>query len=170
VADNIPITAGSGTTVHTDDVGGVHDQYVKIEDGTLDSTNKLIVNAAGEMLVKLSTATATVPVSSASALDVSAATVTVNQSRPSTGTLTSVAASASSTQLLAANASRKDCALYNDSTSVVRIGLTAGAVSSTAFTVLLNANEYYEIPYGYTGRIAAIWASATGSMRITELT
>jgi hypothetical protein len=110
-------------------------------------------------------------VSSASALDVSAAAVTVNQSRPTTGTLTSVAASASSTQLLAINTSRKDCALYNDANVAVRIGLTAGAVSSTAFTVKLAAGEYYEIPYGYTGRIAAIWdAGPTGSMRITELT
>jgi hypothetical protein len=37
MTDNIAITAGSGTTVATDDVGGVHYQRVKLVDGTLDS-------------------------------------------------------------------------------------------------------------------------------------
>lgn len=37
MADNIPITAGSGTTVATDDVGGVHYQLVKLAYGALDS-------------------------------------------------------------------------------------------------------------------------------------
>lgn len=37
MADNIAITAGSGTTVATDDVGGVHHPYVKVEYGAADS-------------------------------------------------------------------------------------------------------------------------------------
>lgn len=37
MADNIPITAGSGTTVATDDVGGVHYQVIKLAYGALDS-------------------------------------------------------------------------------------------------------------------------------------
>lgn len=38
MADNIPITAGTGTTVATDDVSTVHYQYVKLADGTADSS------------------------------------------------------------------------------------------------------------------------------------
>lgn len=38
MADNIQISAGSGTTVATDDVSGTHFQRVKLVDGTLDST------------------------------------------------------------------------------------------------------------------------------------
>lgn len=38
MADNVAITAGSGTTVSTDDVAGVHFQRIKLVDGTLDST------------------------------------------------------------------------------------------------------------------------------------
>ena len=38
MTDNIAVTAGSGTTIATDDVGGVHYQRVKLVDGTLDST------------------------------------------------------------------------------------------------------------------------------------
>lgn len=41
MADNVPITAGSGTTVATDDVAGVHYQYVKLVDGTAEGTGKL---------------------------------------------------------------------------------------------------------------------------------
>lgn len=38
MADNVAITAGSGTSIATDDVGGIHYQRVKLVDGTLDSS------------------------------------------------------------------------------------------------------------------------------------
>ncbi len=38
MADNVAITAGSGTSVATDDVSGVHYQKVKLIDGTADSS------------------------------------------------------------------------------------------------------------------------------------
>ncbi len=38
MADNVDITAGSGTTIKTDQVGTDHVQYVKIMDGTADGT------------------------------------------------------------------------------------------------------------------------------------
>ncbi len=38
MADNLDITAGTGTTIKTDDVGGVHYQQVKLVDGTLEAT------------------------------------------------------------------------------------------------------------------------------------
>lgn len=41
MADNIPITAGSGTNVATDDIGGVHHQLVKIEFGAADSATQV---------------------------------------------------------------------------------------------------------------------------------
>lgn len=47
MADNVPITAGSGTTIATDDVtdaGGAHYQRIKLTDGTANSTT---VVAAG---------------------------------------------------------------------------------------------------------------------------
>ncbi len=55
MADNIAITAGSGTTVATDDIAGVHHQYVKVEYGAADSatpvdtTNRLPVASAGDV-------------------------------------------------------------------------------------------------------------------------
>lgn len=38
MADNVPITAGSGTTIATDEVGTDHYQKVKLVDGTADSS------------------------------------------------------------------------------------------------------------------------------------
>ena len=63
MADNVLYSQGSGTTIATDDVSGVHYQRVKLVDGTLDSsaaipgdaTNGLFVNvkahAAGENFI-----------------------------------------------------------------------------------------------------------------------
>ncbi len=87
-----------------------------------------------------------------------------------TSTITSVASSASSVSLLASNSSRLGAMFYNDSTQIcfLKFGTTA---SSTSYTVQLGPNGYYEIPTAhiYTGAIDAIWASANGNMRITEL-
>lgn len=46
MANNIPITAGSGTVIATDDVSGVHFQYVKLAFGA-DDTATLVTSAVG---------------------------------------------------------------------------------------------------------------------------
>lgn len=87
-----------------------------------------------------------------------------------TATVTSVNSANTTTQLLAANASRKGATFYNDSTAILylKFGTTA---SSSSYTVQMAAASYYEIPPGsiYTGRIDGIWASANGAVRVTEL-
>lgn len=47
MADNLAITAGSGTTIGTDDVSGVHIQKVKLIDGTVDSSTTIPGSANG---------------------------------------------------------------------------------------------------------------------------
>lgn len=86
-----------------------------------------------------------------------------------TSTLSNVSGSASSVTVLAANTSRLGATIYNDSTAVLylKFGTTA---STTSFTVKLQPDDYYEVPFGYTGTIDGIWASATGAARVTELT
>lgn len=64
MADNVQITAGSGTTIATDEVtdgtlGTAQVQYVKIMDGTLNGTTKATVNAMG---LKVDASGAAVPV------------------------------------------------------------------------------------------------------------
>ena len=88
-----------------------------------------------------------------------------------TATLSAVADSASSATLLASNTSRLGATIENDSSArlYVKLGATA---STTSYSVSLDQYGYYEVPFGYTGRIDGIWASdpGDGGARITELT
>lgn len=53
MADNVAITAGSGTNIATDDVSGAHYQKMKLYDGTADSTNAAIVDSSGNLQVEV---------------------------------------------------------------------------------------------------------------------
>lgn len=67
MADNLPVTPGSGATVATDDVGGIHYQITKQAFGALDSAT--LVSAANGLPVNIISsnsgvyATSPVPVS-----------------------------------------------------------------------------------------------------------
>lgn len=65
MADNVQITAGSGTTVATDDVAGVHYQRVKLVDGTADSSTPIPGDAANGLDVDV---TRVIPGTGATAL------------------------------------------------------------------------------------------------------
>lgn len=94
-------------------------------------------------------------------------------SSPSSGTatLSNAAASATTVSILASNASRKGAIIQNDSSSAMYLAYAASA-STTAYTVKVPANTGFEMPITpvYTGAMSAIWDTATGSARITELT
>jgi hypothetical protein len=80
---------------------------------------------------------------------------------------TSVAGSASNVTLLASNAARTGAVINNDSTAIlyVKCGATA---STTSYTYKLFPDGVCELPFGYSGIVDGIWASATGNARITE--
>lgn len=80
----------------------------------------------------------------------------------------SVAGSAASVTILASNANRRGATVYNDSTAILYLNLDNSVASTTNYTAQLVAGAYYEVPFGYTGEIRGIWASATGNARITE--
>ena len=86
-----------------------------------------------------------------------------------TATLSNVSSSATNVTVLAANTARLGASVVNDSTQVLylKMGTTA---STTSYTVKLAAGAYYEVPFGYTGILDGLWASANGSARVTELT
>jgi len=96
--------------------------------------------------------------------------VAISAGRSGTATQSSVASSASSVTILAANTARDGATIYNDSTQILYLLLGTGPASSTVHTVQMAAASYYEVPYGYTGIITGIWASANGSARVTQLT
>ena len=90
--------------------------------------------------------------------------------RPSASAVTSVAGSATSVTLLASNINRIHAFLFNDSNAVAYVKLGATA-STSSYTIQLAKNSFYELPEpAYTGIIDCIWGSATGNMRITEIT
>ena len=109
--------------------------------------------------------------SGALAVDASGSSVSVSNfpTSPATGGNTSVNASTTQVTLLAANANRKGATIYNDSTlNALKVSLGPTA-SATSFTVVIASSGYYEVPFGYTGVITGIFATAIGAARITEV-
>jgi hypothetical protein len=92
----------------------------------------------------------------------------VKELRAASPTLSNVASSATSVTCLASNANRLGAVIYNDSLqpAFVKFGATA---SATSFTEKVEGAGTLEVPFGYTGVIDCIWASANGNARVTEL-
>lgn len=126
------ITAGSGTTIGTDDCAGVHIQKVKLVDGTADSTTAIPGGSSGLYTRAVAT----------------------------TATITTQTPAGSNVTLLSSAAGRMGATIYNDGAAdlYVKFGTTA---SSTDFTVKISPWGYYEVPGIYTGRIDGIAASGT---------
>lgn len=97
-------------------------------------------------------------------------TVSVKNNSSVTGTQTSVASSATDVTILASNVNRLGATVFNDSTQILYLLLASGTSSNTNYTVQLTTLTYYEVPFGYTGVIKGLWASANGNARVTELT
>lgn len=90
--------------------------------------------------------------------------------KPGTSVTSSVPFSLTNVNLLPTNLNRLGATVYNESSSgflYIKLGATASAAS---YTIRLLPLDYYEIPFGYTGQIDAIWTSANGTARIDELT
>jgi hypothetical protein len=47
MVDNVAITAGSGTSIKTDDVSGNHVQFIKLMDGTADGATVVVADSYG---------------------------------------------------------------------------------------------------------------------------
>lgn len=88
---------------------------------------------------------------------------------PSTATVTSVDSATSSTTLLAANPLRRGATITNTDAHPLLVHLGGGTASATAYSVRLAQDDYYEVPYGYTGAITGIWTTdGTGAALVTE--
>lgn len=144
VADNVQINLGQGgAVIAADEISSVAYQRIKLIYGA-DGVNSGDVAAAN-------------PLPAAPPY-------------PSVATCSTAAGTTASVTFFSSNASRKGASVFNDSTAVLYLkhGTTA---ASTDFTAKLNAAEFYELPFPpYTGRIDAIWVSATGTAKLTEHT
>lgn len=121
-----------------------------------------IVNLAGTELLKQAKGAKTATGQDSS---VGAQVVAFNSA---SATKANVASSASSVTILTANVSRIGASVWNDSSAILYLDLTGGTASATSCSVKLIADAFYEVPFGLTGTITGIWASATGSARVTE--
>lgn len=139
MADNVPITSGTGTNIATDDIGGVHFQRIKP-----------VVGADGV------------------GVDVSAAApMPVTKAGSTTATLANVSGSATSVTLQAANVARRALVIVNDSTATLFVKY-GSAASATSYTQQLQAGESMREEV-YTGIVTGIWDSAVGAARMTEI-
>lgn len=167
MADNVtyqaavPATPPAGTVAATDEiqVNGTqplgHAQYIKLVDGTPNGTGAI-------------------PGDSANGLDVDVTRSVIE--RASGASTTSVGDAVANQTLLAANASRKQAIIVNDSDAdlYVKFGSNATSIDYTYF-LPRQANgqkSQMELPLPiYTGRIDGVWsADAGGNARVTELT
>lgn len=90
--------------------------------------------------------------------------------RSGTATVTSVAKSTSSVLILASNTSRLGATIFNNSNRGMWLKFGTSATSSD-FTVKIDGDFYYEVPFGYTGVLHAAWdVGGSGSALITEVT
>lgn len=87
-------------------------------------------------------------------------------------THSSVASAAASTSLLAANTRRRGGSIFNTDANALCIRMDGGtATTTTGFNVRLTQNQYFEIPFGYTGAITGIWeVDGAGAANIAEYT
>lgn len=96
--------------------------------------------------------------------------IAIKSNASATGTQSNVASSATAVTVLASNALRLGATIFNDSTQILYLILSATTPTSSVHTIQMSAGAYYEVPFGYRGVVQGIWASANGSARVTELT
>lgn len=82
-------------------------------------------------------------------------------------TASNIAASITSIQILAANAERKGATIWNHSAANLFLELGSKA-ALTAFALKITPGSYYELPFGYSGRISGIWDAANGFAFVRE--
>lgn len=86
----------------------------------------------------------------------------------STSTITSISSSLTTAVVLAANANRKGLIFYAEGAKCFLA--YAATASTTAYTVQIPANSYFEPEYIYTGAISAVFSAVGGFLRTTQLT
>lgn len=95
-----------------------------------------------------------------------------NLQKPSAAARTTFSISTVDSTMLVPNTARFGAALYNAASCDALVGMSTVAVTTTSYSFKLLAGSYWEVPFGYTGGLRAIWTTSggTGGMFITEIT
>jgi hypothetical protein len=100
-----------------------------------------------------------------------AGTLRVIEASAATGTQTNPSLSTTSATVLAANTARRGASIFNGSTSIVFLRLSATAASSTVYTTKLQPDDLYEVPGYYNGAITGILNTGTTTLvQVTQIT
>lgn len=95
----------------------------------------------------------------------------VIEASSSTATQTNPSLSTTSATVLAANTTRRGAQIFNGSTSIVYVRLSATAASATVYSIKLQPDDYYEVPGFYNGAITGILNTGTSTLvQVTEIT
>lgn len=156
MADNISITAGSGTVIATDDVSGAHYQRVKLVDGTLESTAAIPGSATDGLLVNLG-ANNDVTVTSGS--------VTVSATNLDIRDLSSASDSVTVAQSTAANLKSE---VTNAGTFAVQATL-GSETTKVIGTVNIAALQSIEVTQDTSGALVVLEPSASNIMDSVQL-
>lgn len=160
------VTAGSTNALRMNAQRGLHSNLRNASGVEIGITGSALIVDGSAVTQPISAASLPLPTGAATEATLAALN---GKSSPASAALSSVAASVTSVSVLASNAARKGFVLVNDSASIAYVAFAASA-TTTAFTYLLRANSVVESPnWVYTGAISAIWVSAVGSLRVTEL-
>lgn len=84
--------------------------------------------------------------------------------------VSNVASSATVVTLAAANETRTQLTIFNDSTAAMFVKLGSGA-SATSYSIKMGAGSYFELAGGstvYTGVVTCLWDAVNGAARVTE--
>lgn len=182
----IPTTLNSGTLTTLTTLTNITNWGNVVDNGAfVDGTTRLSPNGyiydevAGTALTENDAAAARIDSKRAQVITLEDATtrgqrlaigadgaVATTPSRFDTTTNANVSASATSVQLAAANTSRKELTIQNDSSSILYIkeGTTA---STTDYKYKLYQDDIYRTN-NYTGRVDGIWSVASGAARVSE--
>jgi hypothetical protein len=68
----------------------------------------------------------------------------------------------------ASNASRKGLTIFSEGAGLLYVTLGTSTTTTSLYTARLSAGDYYEIPFGYTGLVGGLFATA-GTARVTEV-
>lgn len=92
-----------------------------------------------------------------------------NQSPPMASLITRVTSAAADTLILAANQNRKGATIYNESTAILYLVLSAATATITNYSVQIPASGSFVLQEtDYVGQIRGIWAAANGAAMVTE--
>lgn len=139
----------------------VKEIYSKISDVTIDADTINLNTDTVESL--LSTVQADIAIIKA---DMANGVAVTNTS--STGATPTTFSDTSYGTISASNPNRKGLAIFNEGAGVLYVTLGTSTTTTSSYTARLSALDYYEVPFGYTGLVGGIFATA-GTARVTQI-